>query len=348
MTSETDRSSSAASTEARWFWRLDRWAAVSWRFIVVVGAIALAVWLILHLRLILLPTVFAVFMCTALIPVRNRYERLRLPRTASALLSVLTGFIALALLVLLIIPPVISDWSEISNNVERAYDDIIVWLEEGPFGLTAEQGENLRRNVESAQDTALEGAASGAVSGLPVVFEIGGGILLAIIVTFFFLRDGERIWDWAVGLLPESERPRARRAGANVWYKLARYLRGLAIVAAIDAVGIGIGAYIIGVPLALPLAVLTFITAFVPIVGAVFAGLVAILIAFADGGLSDALWMLGVALLVQQLEANVVAPALIGRSVEIHPLVILLGVAAGGGLAGILGAVLVTPFLAMS
>jgi putative heme transporter len=264
------------------------------------------------------------------------------------LLSVLTGFIALALLVLLIIPPVISDWSEISNNVERAYDDIIVWLEEGPFGLTAEQGENLRRNVESAQDTALEGAASGAVSGLPVVFEIGGGILLAIIVTFFFLRDGERIWDWAVGLLPESERPRARRAGANVWYKLARYLRGLAIVAAIDAVGIGIGAYIIGVPLALPLAVLTFITAFVPIVGAVFAGLVAILIAFADGGLSDALWMLGVALLVQQLEANVVAPALIGRSVEIHPLVILLGVAAGGGLAGILGAVLVTPFLAMS
>lgn len=334
--------------ERRWFRRLDRMAAVSWRFVVVVAAIALTLWLITHLRLILLPTVFAVFICTVLIPVRNAYERVGLPRLAAAMASLLTGLAAIAILILLIVPPVISESDDIADSIEQAYDDIFEWLEDGPFGLSAEQGEDLRRDVESAQDAALDQIASGAVSGLPIVFEVGAGIVLAIVVTFFFLRDGEGIWHWSVSLLPDSEHERARHAGAQVWDTLTRYLRGLALVAVVDAIGIGLGAYIIGVPLVIPIAVLTLITAFVPIVGAVVAGMVAMLIAFADGGVTDAAWMLGVVLLVQQLEGNVVAPALIGRSVEIHPLVILLGVAGGGAVAGILGAVLVTPLVAIT
>jgi predicted PurR-regulated permease PerM len=334
--------------EPRWFRRLDRWAAVGWRFIVVVAAIGLAVWLITHLRLILLPAIFAVFICTALVPVRDLFERARVPRALSALLAMLAGLLAVALLLLLIIPPIISEWDEIADAVGTAYDDIFDWLEDGPFGLTDEQGRDLRRNVEAAQDTLLEGIARGAVSGLPVVIEAGAGILLAVVITFFVLRDGERLWQWSVRLLPVPEHVRTQRAGRRVWDTLTRYLRGVTVVAAVDAVGIGLGAFIIGVPLAIPIAVLTFLTAFVPIIGAVVAGLVAVLIAFANGGLADALWMLGVVLVVQQLESNVIAPALIGRSVQIHPLVILLGVVAGAGIAGVLGAILVTPLIAVA
>jgi putative heme transporter len=333
--------------EPRWFRRLDRWAAVGWRFVVVVVAIALVLWLVAQLRFILLPAVFSLFVCTVLRPVRNSFEAIGLPRAFAAVFAMLTALIVIGLVVLVIVPPIVSESEDIANSIGDAYDEIFAWLETGPFGLTGEQGQDLRRNVEDAQDAALQGAASGVVSGLPVALEVGAGLLLAIVVTFFFLRDGERIWEWSIGLLPLSEQSRARQAGYRVWRTLTRYLRGVAVVAVVDAVGIGAGAYLIGVPLAVPIAVLTFVMAFVPILGAVIAGLVAVLIAFAHGGVSDALWMLGVVLLVQQLEANILAPALIGRSVEIHPLIVLLGVAAGGATAGILGAILVTPLIAV-
>ncbi|MDZ7728156.1 MAG: AI-2E family transporter [Dehalococcoidia bacterium] len=322
--------------DQRWFRRLDRWAGVGWRFIVIVLAIALAAWLVSQLRLILLPAVFAVFFCTVLVPIRNFYERARVGRTAAALLSALTGAAVLAVVILAIIPPIISEWEEIADSLQEAYDDIFQWLEEGPFGLTAEQGTNLRENVEAAQSAVLDGIASGAVEGLPIVVEVGTGILLAVVITFYFVLDGEGIWRWGVGLLPRHAQPRAHRAGARAWATLGRYLRGLAAVAIIDAIGIGLGAYIIGVPLAVPIAVLTLVTAFIPIVGAVAAGAVATLIAFANGGLADALWMIGVVVLVQQVESNIIQPALVGRSVDIHPLVVLLGVAAGSAIAGIL------------
>lgn len=336
-----------ADDQPRWFRRLDRWAAISWRFLAVIAAIGATVLLLAELRVILVPTVFALFMCTALFPIQRLYQRLNIPKTVASLLAVLSGFVIITLVVLAMIPPVVAEWDELVDSVERAYDDIFLWLEDGPIGLSSTQVADLRDNIEGSQDAILQQLASGAIAGLPVVIEILVGVLLAIVVSFFFLRDGDRMWAWLVHLLPTSEQVRVERAGFRAWSTLTRYLRGLAIVALIDAVGIGIGAYILGLPLVVPIAVLTFFTAFVPIAGAIAAGAVAVLIALADGGPTSAFWMLGIVLLVQQAESNIVSPAIVGRSVEIHPIVVLLGVTAGGAIAGILGAVLVTPLIAV-
>lgn len=333
--------------EARWFSRLDRWAAVAWRFVIVIVAIALAAWLLTQLRIILIPSVFALFLCTVLMPVQRFYSRLRLPRSVASLFTVLSGFIAVAIIVTAMVPPVVAEWDDLVDNINTAYDDIYLWLEDGPIGLSESQVGDLRANVESGQDILLERLASGAIAGLPVVVEVLIGILLAIVLTFFFLRDGDRMWAWGVGLLPAEQHRRAQRAGNRAWDTLGRYLRGMAIVALFDAVAIGLGAFILDLPLVVPIAVVTFFTAFIPIVGAFAAGAVAVLIALAAGGPSTALWMLAVVVAVQQLEGNVISPAVVGRSVEIHPIVVLLGVTGGGAIAGVMGAILATPAIAV-
>ncbi len=330
-----------------WFVRLDRWAAVSWRFVAVIGGIAVLVWLMTQLRVILVPIVFALFICTVLEPVQRSFLQLKLPRVMAAALAVFVGFLGLALILLAIIPPVVQEWDNLVESVESAYDDIFVWLGDGPIGLNERQVEDLRGAIRDFQDQALEGAAQGAVAGLPVVVEVLAGVLLAIVVSFYFLLDGPRLWRWVVERAPVADQERLERAGRRGWVTLSRYLRGMALVALVDAVGIGVGAWILGVPLVLPIAVLTLVTAFVPIIGAVAAGIVAALIALADGGFEAALWMLAVVIVVQQLEANVVSPLLVGKAVELHPLIVLLGVVAGGAIAGVLGAILVTPLIAV-
>jgi putative heme transporter len=337
-----------ADDQPRWFRRLDRWAAVAWRFLAVIVAIAVAAWLLAQLSIILMPSIFALFICTVLIPVRNAFVRIHLPQTVASLLAVLTGFLAIGLVILAIIPPVVDEWDDLVDSVERAYDDIFDWLEDGPIGLSADQVENLRDNIESAQDAILENLASGALAGIPVVIEVLIGIVLAVVVAFYFLRDGERLWEWIVARLPEAEHQRAQEAGRKAWRTLSRYLRGMTFVAFVDAVGIGIGAYVLDLPLVVPIAVVTFLTAFIPIVGAIAAGAVAVLIALADGGPTTALWMLLVVLVVQQVESNVVAPVVVGRAMEIHPLVVLLGVTGGGAIAGVLGALFATPIIAVA
>lgn len=330
-----------------WFSRLDRWAQVSWRLLIVVAAIAVTAWLLTQLRVVVVPMVFALFICTVLVPVQRFFLGLRLPRAAASLLAVLVGFLGLGLIVLLIIPPVVQEWDDLVDSVGRAYDDIFVWLEEGPVGLNPGQVEDLRTAIEEFQDQALAAIAEGAVAGLPVIVEVLGGIVLAIVISFYFLLDGARLWGWLVQRLPKGDQPRVHQAGLRAWWTLSRYLRGLALVALVDAIGIGLGAWVLGVPLVVPIAVLTLITAFVPIIGAVAAGVVAILIALADGGFETAIWMLVVVVAVQQLESNVVAPLLVGRAVQLHPLMVLLGVVAGGAIAGILGAIMVTPLIAV-
>lgn len=333
--------------QPRWFRRLDRWAGVSWRFVAVIAAVAIGLWLIAQLQLILVPSVFALFICTALTPVQRLYLRLRIPRSLASILSVLTGFAIISLIVLAMIPPVVDEWDDLVTSVNQAYDDIFEWLEEGPIGLSSAQVQDLRDGIEGAQDLMLDYAASGAMAGIPIVFEVLIGIVLAIVVSFYFLRDGENLWRWIVSRFPVSEHERAYHAGVSAWYTLGRYLRGMSVVAFVDAVGIGLGAYFLDIPLAVPIAILTFFTAFIPIVGAIAAGTIAVLIALADGGATTALWMLLVVIVVQQAESNFVAPAVVGRAMELHPLVVLLGVTGGGAVAGILGALLVTPLIAV-
>lgn len=333
--------------EPRWFSRLDRIASVSWRGLVIIIAIGVGLWLLTHITIIVIPSVFALFLCTALLPVKRFLVGSRIPNTLASLLAVLFGLLCIGVLFLAIIPPVVDEWDDLVASVETAYEDIYDWLEEGPIGLGSDQVDDIRNAVESAQDIALDRLAEGALAGVPVVIEATIGVLLAAVLTFYFLKDGDRMWAWLVHRLPATEHEKVLRAGDRAWGTLGGYLRAMAVVAVIDGIGIGLGAYVLGVPLAIPIGVLTFILAFIPIVGATVAGAVAVLIALADGGPVTALWMLGIVLFVQQFESNVIEPVVFGHSVNLHPIVVLLGITGAAGIAGILGAMFITPLIAV-
>jgi len=177
---------------------------------------------------------------------------------------------------------------------------------------------------------------------------VSAGALIALFCLFFFLRDGRGMWLWLVGLLPEQARERTDFAGRAGWATLGAYTRTSVFVAFVDSVGIGLGAWILGLPLALPIAILVFLGSFIPIVGATVTGAVAVLVALVDGGWVTALIMLGIVILVQQLEGSILYPWLFGRAAAVHPVAILLTVAAGTIVAGMVGALLAVPLLALT
>jgi putative heme transporter len=185
------------------------------------------------------------------------------------------------------------------------------------------------------------------LSGAMTFGQILASALLTVVLVFFFVKDGQRIWDWTARLFPASVRGRVHEAGESSWAVLGAYMRGVVLVATFDAVFIGLGMALVGMPLVLPLAVLTFLAAFVPIVGAFVAGAAAVLIALVSNGFVAALIVLGIVLLVQQLEGNVLYPLILKRTMEMHPVATLLAVSTGGVLAGIIGALVAIPLTAM-
>ena len=187
----------------------------------------------------------------------------------------------------------------------------------------------------------------GALSGAVLLVELLAGLLLTLVITFFFVKDGERFWSWFVGLFSADRLNRVRAAGEGSWGVLGGYVRGTVGVAAIDALLIGVALMLIGVPLVIPLAVLTFIGGLVPIVGAFAAGIVAVLVALGTEGATAALLTLAAIVVVQQIEGNLVAPLLVGRSVKVHPIIVLVAVTVGGVVWGVLGAFVAVPLAAV-
>ncbi|CAM5307581.1 AI-2E family transporter [Streptomyces badius] len=173
------------------------------------------------------------------------------------------------------------------------------------------------------------------------------GLLLAMFCTLFLLYDGKRIWEWSLRLVPAAARPGVRRRGPRAWRTLTAYVRGTVLVALIDAIFIGFGLYILNVPLAVPLAVFIFLFAFIPLVGAVVSGALAVVVALVTEGVWTALWALVVVLAVQQIEGHILQPFILGRAVRVHPLAVVLAVATGGLVAGIGGAVVAVPLVAV-
>ena len=173
-------------------------------------------------------------------------------------------------------------------------------------------------------------------------------VILIVVLTFFFVKDGARLWDWVLELFHEDRQPVLREVGERSWGALSAYVQGVFLVATIDAVLIGAALLIVGVPVAMPLIVLTFIAAFFPIVGAFVAGAAAVLVALVANGLGAALVILAVIVAVQQLEGNVFYPVVVGRKLQLHPVGILLALTAGGVLAGVVGAFLAVPIAAVT
>ena len=320
---------------------LDRAAGWAWRVLVCVAAVVAVIALLWYLRVIVLPAIVALTIAPALAPLEGRLRRAGLGRSAAAG-SLVIGLVVVAALIAIVTASVVQEYDELVASVRQGLDDLTEWLEGDPLNVSFDR--DLDSSVRDAWQEASTYLVSGARSGVAVLT----GIVLVVALLYFILRDGQALWRRIVERLPESERLRVGRAGEEAWRVLGGYVRGTALIAAIDATLIGIGLWILGVPLAFALAVIIFLGAFIPFVGATLTGLIAVLVALADGGPVIALIALGIVLGVQFLEGNFLQPVIQSRTVDLHPAVILLAVAAGGSLFGILGAYLAVPVTAVA
>ncbi|MGF1660978.1 MAG: AI-2E family transporter [Kineosporiaceae bacterium] len=320
--------------------------AWSWRFLVVGAALYVLLFLVLaRTTVVTTPLLLAVLVTALLYPLFRVLRRLRLPTIVAALLAILV-------LLLVVSAALYFVGQQIASGIREATDQAALGLNQllertaQVFGVDESRITDLAGQAQEQLQSASSQLASGALSVTSTVATVLTGLLLALFATIFFLADGPRIWRFLTRLLPSEAREPAFHAGQEAWHSVGAYVRTIPVVALADAVAIGGGAWLLGIPFALPIGVLTFFAAFVPIVGAVVAGALAVLIALVSNGLVTALVMLAIILAVQQLEGNVLQPVLLGRALDLHPLAVVLATSIGILLAGIVGGVLAVPVLA--
>jgi predicted PurR-regulated permease PerM len=322
-------------------------AAWSWRVLVVVAAVAVVVLAVARLQLLTLAIFVALLLTALLSPLHRRLVSWGWPRWLATTATVVGLVLVVLGLGALIGGSIANEWGTLSVAFQDGLDDIRSWLADGPLHASDSQIdqwlESLQQSVKDNQGFLVSGALSTAVTAA----EVGSGALLAVFSTIFFLHDGRGIATWVVRLFPSRVQPDAVDAGDAAWTALTGYVRGTVIIAAVDAVSIGIVLTILRVPLALPLAVLVFFGAFVPIVGAFVTGFIAVVVALATQGVWTALIVLAAILAVQQVEGHVLQPVVMGRMVRLHPLAVVFAVTAGSVLAGIVGAVVAVPLVAV-
>jgi putative heme transporter len=320
---------------------------LGWRFLVVVAAVAVLAYGLWYVRLVALPAFIALLLATVLVPPAQALRRRGLrPGAATAVVFLGALFVAGAILTV-IVPSFVDEVGTLTETVTGGAQELGRLVASGPFGLDRADVQSAIDGLSDRLNASSGEIASGVLSGAVIVGQIGAGVLLTLVLVFFFVKDGPILWAWAVRVFPQSVRGRIDEAGRRSWSVLGAYVRGQALVATVDAVFIGLGLAILGMPLVLPLAVLTFAAAFVPIVGAFIAGAAAILIALVAKGVGVALLVLGLNLLVQQIEGNVLYPMIMRRTIELHPVATLMVVGAGGVVAGIIGALVAVPIAAV-
>jgi predicted PurR-regulated permease PerM len=313
-------------------------AAWSWRLGLILLFSGTLIWLLSHISFLLIPLMVAALLAGLLNPVT------RWLRTITVL-----GFIgAIGGALALVGRQLVSGFSELWSEALVGIQKIQGWLAEGPLHLSADQIDQYIKEGTAALQNNSSSILSGALSFGSTAGHFAAGLILALFILIFFLLEGDRIWAFLVRLLPRKARAATYGAGRKGWASMVSYARIQMFVAFVDAVGIGVGAAIIGVPLALPLGVLVFLGSFIPIVGALVTGAVAVLLALVANGWVNALIMLGIVLLVQQLESHILQPLVMGKAVALHPVAVILAVAAGSYLAGIPGALFSVPILAVA
>lgn len=312
------------------------------------AAVALVVYALAFLRLVVIPAIVALLLATVALPVVNVLQRRGLHRSLATLLVIVVSIGSFVGLVLVLAPTVGDQFGDLGPTLSDARVEIEDWLVEGPLDLSRADIDRYTEQVGDQASGRGEVIAEGVVSGARLVFEVIVGILLVIVLVFFFVKDGDRMCAFALRQLRQEHHDLARSLGRRVWAVLQGYVRGTAIVALVDATVIGIGLAIIGVPLVVPLVILTFFGAFFPLVGATVAGVVAVLVALVTQGPGDALLAGGLVILVQQVEGDVLAPLVLGKAVALHPVVILLVLTAGAIVGGLAGAFLAVPVAAVA
>ncbi len=321
-------------------------AAWSWRLLVILGAIVALLWLIHQLEVIVVPVALAVILTALLLPAVDWLDRRGAPRGAAVALVLLSGFAFFGGIMSFVVSQFISGLPDLTEQVTRSIDNATRWLIEGPAHLSLEQIDKAGDAAAKALRDNQEKLTLGALSTAATLTEIVTGALLMVFTLIFLLYGGRSIYAYLTRIVPAHTRDRVREAGRAGFGSLIGYVRATLLVALVDAIGIGTGLAIMGVPLALPLASLVFLGAFIPLVGAVLSGFLAVVVALLAKGFLYALLTFGLVIAVQQLEAHVLQPLVMGRAVSIHPLAIVLALATGAVLAGIIGALLAVPVLA--
>lgn len=319
----------------------------SWRLLLILTAVLAVAWLAHRLSTVTIPLAIALLGAALLSPAVDVMQRFGVPRSIGVFVALAGSLGLLAGVMTFVVEQFVVGVPQLSDQFKASVHEIQDWLITGPPHLSNEQirnaGDTIVKTIEANQDT----LTSGALTTATAIGEFVTGIFLTLFILIFFLYGGDQIWGFVTKIVPTTQRERVRTAGRLGFGTLTGFVRATVLVAAVDAIGIGAGLAILSVPLALPLASLVFIGAFIPIIGSFIAGSVAVFIALMTKGLVTALIVLGITVAIMQLEGHVLQPLLLGRAVRIHPLAVVLAITAGVVLAGIAGGLLAVPFVAV-
>ncbi len=324
-------------------------ASWSWRLIVIVVAVGIAVWLLSHVSLLVIPLMIAALLAGLLSPIVHFLNlKIRMPKGLAVGVT-MVGFLALVVGGLSVVGQRLANgFSSLWAQALTGVGQIQHWLSVGPLSVSNEDLDVLVQDALNQLKNNSSSIVSGALSWGTTLGHLVTGLLLVLFSLIFLLLDGPRIGRFFINLLPRRARPAAEGAGKRGWASMVIYVRVQLFVAFIDAVGIGVGALILGVPLALPLGVLVFLGSFIPVIGALVTGAVAVLLALVANGPVNALIMLLVVLFVQQAESHILQPLIMGKAVSLHPLAVVMAVAGGSMVAGIPGALFAVPVFAVA
>jgi predicted PurR-regulated permease PerM len=327
-------------------WGVDIAAAWSWRLLLIASAGALVIWLLRYFSEVTVPIAVSVLLTALSIGAVNWLHDHRVPRLLATFIVVIAMFAVLIGLLTLVGQQLATQLDDLKANVVEGISQLQNWARNGPLGLSDRQLQTWideGKAAITASDTSIVARATEVGQRISHVV---AGFFITLFATFFFLYEGDRIWSWIVVLFPHASRERINSSGHTAWRSLTAFVRATVVVALTDGVGVAAAAWVLGVPLTFAIGVLVFLGAFIPIVGALIAGSVAVLVALVAQGPWVALFMMLAVIAVQQFESHVLQPFLMGKFVALHPLAIIIAIAAGIVVAGIVGALIAVPLAA--
>lgn len=321
-------------------------AAWTWRLLVLFAGLLTLGYVVSKLESVVIPVALALLFAAFLMPAVDNLHRRGVPRSAAVLVALVGTIGIVGAILSFVVQQFVEGLPDLSDQFTTSVTKAQEWLTQGPLHFSEDQIRHAGDNVVKAIQSNQEALTSGALTTATVIGEIFAGAFLTLFTLVFFLYGGNQVWEFVTRIIPKNTRGRVRLAGRQGFNSLVHYTRATVAVAAVDAIGIGAGLAILGVPLALPLASLVFVGAFIPIVGAFVTGFLAVLVALVTKGLLTALIVLGIIVGIMQLEGHVLQPLLLGRAVRLHPLAVVLAITTGIVLAGIVGGLLAVPIVA--
>jgi predicted PurR-regulated permease PerM len=328
---------------------VDRLAAYSWRLLVIAAAVGGAGWVAGQIWVAFVPLVVALFLSRILAAPTGWLRSRGLPAAVAAALAVVGFLLLLGGVSAGIGMAVANEFDDLGPTVSQAVDDLERWVvEDSPFDVDRADIDRFRKEAGQRIGDSLRASSGALAEGATVAAEVVLGLVLGLIVTFFALKDGDHFLAWAKRQFPEARRDLVARLAARSWRTLGGYLRGAALLGLVEGAAIAIALTLVGAELVIPMALVTFLAAFVPVVGAIVAGVLAVLVALATAGGAGAAIVAVVALVIQQIDNDVLAPVVYGKALELHPVVVLLAILAGGSAFGIVGSFLAVPVVAVA